>query len=128
MIAVSNPSEGIIVRLSCLLCCVWNCLCDRLITRKGESYRARACVRVRRACARVCACVCTCVCVCVCVCVCARARVCVCACARAWCGLLFLAARGNVRRRHVIEQRCFNGIGLSALSLTGCFERSKITQ
>ena len=61
--------------------------------------------------------VCVC-CVCVCVCV-----LCVCA----WCGLLFLAARSNVRRRHAIEQKCFNGIVLSALSLTGCFERSKIS-
>ena len=59
-------------------------------------------------------------CVCVCVCVCAF-------CVRTCCGLLFLVARGNVRRRLSIEQKCFNGIGLSALSLTGCFERSKIS-
>jgi hypothetical protein len=44
-----------------------------------------------------------------------------------WCGLVFLAARGDVRRRHAIEQKCCNGIGLSALSLMGSFERGKIS-
>ena len=48
-------------------------------------------------------------------------------CVGAWCGLLFLAARGNVRRHIAIEQKCFNGVGLSDLSLKGCFERSKIS-
>ena len=51
---------------------------------------------------------------------------CVCVCARV-AGLPFLAARGNVRRRLAIEQKRFNGIGLSALSLTGRCERSKIS-
>jgi hypothetical protein len=38
-----------------------------------------------------------------------------------------LVARVNVRRRHVIEQKCFNNIGLSAPSVKGCFERSVIS-
>jgi hypothetical protein len=52
--------------------------------------------------------------VCVCVCVCVRVvRVGVPSC--------------DVRRRHAIEQKSCNSIGLSALSLMGSFERGKIS-
>jgi hypothetical protein len=62
---------------------------------------------------------------------CACIYVCVCVCVRwmcAWCGLLFLAARSNVKRRLAIEPKCFKGIGLSALPLTGCSKEVKQVQ
>jgi len=56
----SSPAEGMDI-LVIFVCCVYSGICDRLITRSQESYRARArvCVFVRAR-ARVCVCVCVC--------------------------------------------------------------------